>query len=215
MRNNFNRQLEDLNQMLIEMGALCETAISNAIKNFGTEDPQAHEKAQATETQINLKESEIQSFCTKLLITQQPVAGDMRMIFSAVKMIVDLERIGDHAYDIASLSEVVRMEDIDNTEAKEDINKMLELVTSMLKDGIDAYINSDMDKANEIINRDRDVDDIFAKVKNSIVDLIVVDKIKGEKCIDLILIAKSLERVGNHTVNLAEWVIYSIMGDDF
>lgn len=215
MRDNFNNQLKELSQMMIEMGELCESAISNAIKNFDKKDAKAHKKTVETEAKIDLKESEIQNFCTNLMITQQPVAGDMRMIFSALKMIVDLERIGDHAFDISGLSEVVRLEDIDNTEAKKDIDDMLELVKTMLKDGIDAYINADLVKACEIIKKDEDVDKIFAKVKSGIVDLISVDKIKGEKCLDLILIAKSLERVGNHTVNLAEWVIYSITGDIF
>ena len=209
MRNKFDSQLEKLNLELITMGALCEDAISASVKGFLDDDDALCRKAVETEDEINRKERDIESICMKLLLEQQPVARDLRVISSALKMISDMERIGDQAYDIAEIAKFIKNS---NVKSKIHIKDMATAATKMVTDSVDSFVKKDVELARAVMAYDDKVDNLFNCVKDELVQLITEDKANGEFCIDLLMIAKYLERIGDHAVNIAEWVEYSITG---
>ena len=209
MRNKFDSQLERLNLELITMGSLCEDAISASVKGFLDDDDALCRKAVETEDEINRKERDIESICMKLLLEQQPVARDLRVISSALKMISDMERIGDQAYDIAEIAKFVKNS---NVKSKIHIKDMAAAATKMVTDSVDSFVKKDVELARAVMAYDDKVDNLFNCVKDELVQLITEDKANGEFCIDLLMIAKYLERIGDHAVNIAEFVEYSITG---
>lgn len=209
MRNKFDSQLEKLNLELITMGALCEDAISASVKGFLDDDDSLCQKAVETEDEINRNERDIESICMKLLLEQQPVARDLRVISSALKMISDMERIGDQAYDIAEIAKFIKNS---NVKSKIHIKDMATAATKMVTDSVDSFVKKDVELARAVMAYDDKVDNLFNCVKDELVQLITEDKANGEFCIDLLMIAKYLERIGDHAVNIAEWVEYSITG---
>ncbi len=209
MRNKFDSQLEKLNLELITMGALCEDAISASVKGFLDDDDALCQKAVETEDEINRKERDIESICMKLLLEQQPVARDLRVISSALKMISDMERIGDQAYDIAEIAKFIKNS---NVKSKIHIKDMAAAATKMVTDSVESFVKKDVELARSVMAYDDKVDNLFDCVKDELVQLITEDKANGEFCIDLLMIAKYLERIGDHAVNIAEWVEYSITG---
>lgn len=209
MRNKFDSQLEKLNLELITMGSLCEDAISASVKGFLDDDDALCRKAVETEDEINRKERDIESICMKLLLEQQPVARDLRVISSALKMISDMERIGDQAYDIAEIAKFIKNS---NVKSKIHIKDMAAAATKMVTDSVDSFVKKDVELARAVMAYDDKVDNLFNCVKDELVLLITEDKANGEFCIDLLMIAKYLERIGDHAVNIAEWVEYSITG---
>ena len=210
MRETFRNQLNSLHTELIQMGALCEDAIASAIKGLVEEDDSLREKAIRLEGEINQKEREIEDFCLRLLIREQPVAGDLRQISAAQKMITDMERIGDQATDIAEISAFMAGSPI-----KSDVHiaDMARATVKMLQDSIDSFVTGDIEKAREVVAYDDVVDDLFAKIKGELVCQITQDNAHGSACLDLLMIAKYLERIGDHAVNIAEQVIYTITGE--
>lgn len=210
MRIRFDEQLELLNRKLIEMGALCEDAISASMHTLKNEtDKQSAEKAAALEREIDHKEREIESLCMKLLLQQQPVARDLRTISSALKMISDLERIGDQAADIADITKHVSFREY---AGKVHIKEMAKAAIGMVTDSVDSYVKMDAELAKKVAQADDQVDDLFVKVRQELVELVRINQDMAENALDLMMIAKYLERIGDHAVNVAEWVMYAITG---
>ncbi|MHB1154398.1 MAG: phosphate signaling complex protein PhoU [Eubacteriales bacterium] len=209
MRNKFDTQLDELNNDLILMGALCENTIACAVKALMNYDMQLAECTIKSEKQIDMKEREIESLCLKLLLQQQPVAKDLRLISSALKMITDMERIGDQAADIA---EIVTYIDLSESRNKVRISDMAEAVIKMVTESIDAFVKRDLHLANAVIEYDDVVDALFMSIKNDLISLISADIKFGEQALDILMIAKYLERIGDHATNIAEWVVFAITG---
>ena len=209
MRNKFDEQLELLKKQMIQMGALCEGAIANATKALIDGDIELAEKAIAADGNIDQKEKEIESLCLKLLLQQQPVARDLRQISSALKMITDMERIGDQAADISEITMLANIKAAENTNH---IVDMAKATIKMVTDSIDAYVRQDLDLAKAVIDYDDVVDNLFNDVKADMIRLINEDTNNGEFAIDLMMIAKYFERIGDHATNIAEWVVFAITG---
>ena len=209
MRNRFDEQLSQLNTELITMGALCEEAISGAAKYLIDNDSALKEKVIDTDKQIDRKERDIENLCLRLILHQQPVATDLRLISSALKMISDMERIGDQASDIA---EIVKFVNKTNLRENVHIGDMARATIKMVTDSIDSFVKRDMDIAQSVILHDDTVDNLFLKIKGELISAIKDGTGDAEALIDLLMIAKYFERIGDHAENIAEWVIYSITG---
>lgn len=210
MRNRFDLELEHLDNELIAMGSLIETAIGYAVDALLRRDLELAKKAIAFDEEIDLQEREIERQCLKLLLQQQPVAADLRLISTALKMITDMERIGDHAADISELT--MLLSSTDYPQAMMHIPEMATETAKMVRLSIDAFVQKNGELANQVIAMDDRVDDLFEKVKTELVELIGTDRKSGEQSLDLLLVAKYFERIGDHAVNIAEWVIFSITG---
>ena len=209
MRNRFDEQLFELNREIIEMGAICEEAIASAVRALTTGDMELAGRVKANGSTIDQKERDIENRCMKLLLHQQPVARDLRLISAALKMITDMERIGDQAEDIAEIVTFLNghtMEDIRMIE--EMAREVIEMVTA----SVDAFVKKDVQLAKKVIEQDDIVDDYFSKVKSGIITLITENHADGEFALDLLMISKYFERIGDHATNIAEWVIYSVTG---
>ena len=210
MREKYMRQLELLSKLLTEMGQMVEKAIEKAIRALISQDEELAKEAIRYDEEIDDKEKEIQSLCLKLLLCQQPVAKDLRFISAALKMITDLERIGDQAADISELAvELSNQEYIKNLEH---IKQMAVETTDMVIKSINAYVASDEKAAKDVIEHDDVVDELFVTVKNELIALINEDVKNGGQAADLLMITKYFERIGDHATNIAEWVIYSVTG---
>jgi len=209
MRMRFDQKLEELNLELIKMGALCERAIRRAADQLLNEKETEPQAIDRMEEEINHKERDIENLCMKLLLQQQPVAKDLRMISSALKMISDMERIGDQAQDIADMAKFVKVQEIAH---KMNIGKMAEATIKMVTESIDSFVKKDLDSAAAVVKYDDVVDDLFLKVKADLPQLIKNDPQNAEYYIDLIMVAKYFERIGDHAENIAQWVQYSITG---
>lgn len=205
MRNRFDIQLQELNQNLIKMGALCEHSINLAMKCFEEDTDVTVTKVKAVEFEIDEFENEIARHCLKLLLHEQPVARDLRVISAILKMVTDLERIGDQAVDIADLSRYTR---IDNSHVK----TMVQETINMLSDAIDSFVRSDLELANKVIAQDNMVDTLFLQVRCDIIKVLKSELGNEEQCLDTLMIAKYLERIADHAVNVSEWVVFSITG---
>jgi phosphate transport system protein len=209
MRTRFDEQLEKLNLELIKMGALCEDAILASIKALLDEDDKMIEKTRAIENDIDQKEKDVETLCLKLLLQQQPVARDLRIISSALKMISDMERIGDQACDIAEITKFIKHND---TKSKVCINDMAGATIKMVTDSVESFVKKDLELARSVMQYDDIVDALFTEVRQELIELISISNDNGELCLDLLMIAKYLERIGDHAVNIAEWVEYSMTG---
>lgn len=209
MRSKFDEQLALLNKELISMGALCENAIALSVRALFGDDLTLAKKVRAIEGEIDDAERTIESICLKLLLHQQPVARDLRQISAALKMITDLERIGDQAADIA---EIIQLANLHADESRDFIGDMARATIKMVTDSVDAYVRHDEELARAVIDYDDVVDDLFNKIKQSLITYIENKKVNGEYAVDLLMIAKYFERIGDHAVNVAEWVLFSITG---
>lgn len=209
MRNRFDEQLLQLNNELIRMGALCEESIAYAVKYLMERDSEMKENAIDAEKQIDRKERDIESVCMKLLMHQQPVATDFRLITSALKMISDMERIGDQAEDIAEIAEYIQLFEM---RSKLYITEMAEAVVNMVNNCIDSFVKKDISIANSVICMDNTVDKLFLNVKSELIKAVQNGHDDAESLVDMLMIAKYFERIGDHAENIAEWVIYSITG---
>lgn len=211
MRNKFDKELQLLNNELIEMGALVETAINEAAKALLEQDRALAEKAVNSDSEVNEKEKDIERRCFRLLLQQQPVAADLRAISTALKMITDMERIGDQAQDISEIT--IRLCQETYVGSMEHIPPMAEATIKMVTHAVDAFVAKDLEMAHAVIAYDDVVDNLFIKVKDDLIALIREDPKNGEQAIDLLMVAKYFERIGDHATNIAEWVVFSITGE--
>lgn len=209
MRSRFDMQLDELNNELISMGAMVETSIAAAVKALLDNDREQAKAAIMADDEIDRKEKSIEALCLRLLLQQHPVASDLRLISAALKMITDIERIGDQAADIA---EIVTVADLTVAVGHVHIREMADEAIKMVTGSIDAFVKRDKILAEEVIARDDTVDGLFSSVKNDIIKIIAEKNDDGEAAVDIIMIAKYLERIGDHAVNIAEWVLFSITG---
>ncbi len=209
MRNYFDEQLALLNREMIEMGALCEEVIALAASALISGDVYFAAKVTARDKEIDKKERNIETLCLKLLLEQQPVARDLRQISAALKMITDMERIGDQAENIAEITLSLGGRSL---ETQDVLKKMGVATMKMVTDSVDAYVKQDVALAQTVIEYDDVVDNCFIDVKKQLIEYISAESNDGEYALDLLMIAKYFERIGDHATNLAEWVIYSVTG---
>ena len=209
MRNRFDEQLFELNREIIEMGAMCEEAIASAAKALSTGNMELAAKVRANGAAIDQMERDIEGRCMKLLLHQQPVARDLRQISAALKMITDMERIGDQAEDIAEIITFLNGRTMNGIEHIED---MARETIKMVTESVDAFVKKDVALAEQVIAHDDVVDTLFSEVKCAIIKLIAETPVDGEFALDLLMISKYFERIGDHATNIAEWVIYSVTG---
>lgn len=207
MATRFERQLEELHVQIITMGSLCEKAIAFSAKAIQGVD--CSKEVFDTDREIDAKEREIENICMRLLLHQQPVARDLREISAALKMISDMERIGDQAADIADLSRFI---DRNSVQIPEEIGRMADQTVHMVTESIDSFVKADLELCRKVINDDDIVDAGFEQVKTELADMICQKTIDAKAAIDLLMTAKYIERIGDHAVNIAEWVEYSITG---
>jgi phosphate transport system protein len=210
MRNNFNHELELLNNELIDMGSMIESAILKAVEALVKKDKELAVQAVEFDSQIDAKEKSIESLCLTLLLEQQPIASDLRLVSAAIKMITDMERIGDHASDISEITLVIY-----NSNYTPYLGKIPEIANAtidMVIKSVDAFVSRNLELAKEVQEYDDVVDDLFSSIKNELTDLIRSNTKDSEQAIDLIMIAKYFERIGDHAVNIAEWVEFSQTG---
>ncbi|MCL2487693.1 MAG: phosphate signaling complex protein PhoU [Oscillospiraceae bacterium] len=210
MRSRFDEQLKELNDSLIEMGQIVKDAIAAADKALIEQDVELAGQVIAVDDDIDKAEKDIESLCLKLLLLHHPVARDLRLVSSVLKIITDLERIGDHATDISELT--ILLAGMPYIKNLEHISQMASVTMKMVTGSIDAFVKKDLALANEIIEMDDIVDNLFIMVKSDMIDLIKADPDNGDQAIDLIMVAKYFERIGDHATNVAEWVVFSITG---
>ena len=211
MRNRFDRQLKKLNDELIEMGSMIEKSIEKALVALVTQNVERAKEVIAFDLEIDRQEREIENLCMKLLLQQQPVARDLRLISSALKMITDMERIGDQSADIAELA--IMMSEKQYIKELKHIGQMGQETMVMVVTSVDAFVEKDLKKAQEVLIHDDIVDHLFDEVKVELIEMIHENKEIGEQAADLLMVAKYFERIGDHATNIAEWVIYSITGE--
>ena len=209
MKNRFDEQVDILNTQMIEMGTMIETTIEGACEALQTADLPKARSIMEADSQVDRKEREIESLCLRMLLTRQPVAHDLRVVSSALKMITDMERIGDQAADI---SEIVTMMDYTAALQPEHFGAMARAAIDMVHRAIDAYVRQDVILARDVIASDDTVDLLFTNVKRELIELLGADSSRGGEALDLLMIAKYFERIGDHATNIAEWVEYSVTG---
>ena len=209
MRNRFDEQLAKLNQSLIEMGSLCEAVISLDAKALSEGNVALTKEVPKLDSKIDNLERDIESLCLRLLLQQQPVARDLRQISAALKMITDMERIGDQATDIADIIEMIDGRLHDHCQ---EISQMAQAASQMVTRSVDAFIQRDLCLAAEVIAQDDVVDRYFDKIKDGLIQMIARNPADGAFCLDLLMIAKYFERIGDHATNIAEWVEFSVLG---
>ena len=209
MRSRFDEQLAQLNKQLIEMGALCEEVISMSSRALMDGDLPLAAKVAPLDAEIDQKERDIENLCLKLLLQQQPVAKDLRQISAALKMITDMERIGDQAEDIAEIIKFLNGRTVENGAL---IREMASAAIKMVTESVDAFVKHDIMLAEKVVSDDDIVDRYFDQVKQKLIERIAQQPADGEYALDLLMIAKYFERIGDHAVNLAEWVIFSVTG---
>lgn len=209
MRSRFDEQLATLNNELTQMGAMCEEAIAIASKALTTGDTKLANKVLSLDEEINQMQRTIETLCLKLLLQQQPVARDLRQISAALKMITDMDRIGTQAAEIA---EIITFLDGRTGEECGHIRFMAEATIQMVTESIDAFVKQNVALAGATIDRDDIVDNLFLQVKVSLIQMIADKPADGGYALDLLMIAKYFERIGDHAVNIAEWVVFSVTG---
>ena len=218
MRANFDNKLSELNKKLLSMAAMTEQIIAMSIKSLEEQDTKLARETVEFDAKINEAEREVERICLNLLLQQQPVfaedlrrvASDLRLISAALKMITDIERVGDQSADIADLN--IQLIKKKQKWDLSDISEMARAATQMVNDAIDAYVNDDENLARKVISSDDKIDELFVKTKDKIIDEIAADKANSEKAIDTLMVAKYFERIGDHAVNIAEWVVFSVTG---
>ena len=209
MRSRFDEQLALLNRELIEMGARCEEVIALAAKSMADGDVLLAKQVAPLDAEIDRKERDIESLCLKLLLQQQPVARDLRQISAALKMITDMERIGDQAEDIAEIVTFLNGRHPENSAL---MREMARATIKMVTDSVDAFVKHDILLAEQVVRDDDTVDAYFDQVKHRLIEKIAAEPSDGEYALDLLMIAKYFERIGDHATNIAEWVIFSVTG---
>ena len=210
MRRRFEEELKELHVELIRMGSLCEQAIALSSRVLQEKNEKLRSRIKEIEESIDEKERRIETICMGLILMQQPVAGDLWAISAAMKMISDMERIGDQAADIANLAPYITEL---ASKSKIHIGDMARAAVSMVTDSIDAFVKNDLELARSVRNDDDIVDELFTKVKKELGELISQNNVRAEEALDLLMAAKYFERIGDHAVNIAEWVEYSITGE--
>mgnify|MGYP000537488998 CR=1 FL=1 len=210
MRNKFDEQLKTLNDELTQMGFLVEKAIKNAVNALETGNDSLAEDAISFDKEIDKKEKDIESLCLRLLLQQQPVARDLRQISAALKMITDMERIGDMASDIAEIEKSYDQKDMKYVKELYHIPQMADAAIDMVNRSVEAYVKKDEQLAFKVIDSDDLVDNLFTSVKNDLIELIRKDPKSGDSSMDLLMVAKYFERIGDHATNIAEWVLFSL-----
>ena len=210
MRNRFEKQLELLNSELITMGNMIAYGIQSAVKAFIEKDVEMAKTLVLYDHEVNQQEREIESLCMKLLLQQQPVAKDLRLVSAALKMITDMERIGDQAADISEIT--ILLEKEDHIQDASIFSQMAAETVWMVNNSVEAFVEKDLELAQKIIDRDDVVDQQFSFIKKQLIELIQKDVANSEQAADFLMVAKYLERIGDHATNIAEWVIYSITG---
>jgi phosphate transport system protein len=209
LRKEYDRQLEELHTKLVSLGAKCEEAIGNAAKALLEGSAELRERAIVEEGEIDLLEREIEQLCVRLLLHQQPMAGDLRHVTAAQRMITDMERIGDQAADIAEISEFMS-----GSSVKSDVHiaDMARGAAKMVTDAIDAFVKKDLEQARAVVAYDDVVDGLFSKIKRELIGILRGNGELAEDCLDLLMIAKYFERIGDHAENIAEQVVYYLTG---
>lgn len=208
MRPKFDEQLNMLNEEMMHMGTMIEERIQKAIEALIDGNTELAREIMDSDNEVDREQKLIESICFNLLMQQQPVAKDLRVISAAMKMVTDMERIGDHAADISEMT--IMMDKASYPEQLEDIKKMASETVLMLIRSIEAYVEKNMEKARKVIASDDTVDDLFDRNKNDIIEMIHKDPSRGEQAVDLLMIAKYFERIGDHATNIAEWVIFAL-----
>ena len=208
MRSKFDEQLKILNQEMMFMGSMIEDSIQKAIDALMSQDKELARKIMESDSDVEHEQKKIEGICFNLLMQQQPVARDLRGISAAMKMVTDMERIGDHASDISEIT--IMLADKPYVLEQDDIKKMASETVLMLIRSIEAYVEKDMEKAKKVIKHDDVVDDLFDKVKSEIIEMIRKEPEDGEQATDMLMIAKYFERIGDHATNIAEWVIFAL-----
>lgn len=211
MRSRFDKELDLLNNELIEMGSLVERSIENVAQALVNMDIQLAKTVIEADTEIDNMENSIEARCLRLILQQHPVARDLRLISSILKMITDLERIGDQAQDIGEIISYLAKEN--PIKDLVHLPKMAKATTKMVRESIDAFVKKDIELANQVIEYDDVVDGLFVTIKDELISLIRDNASNGEQSIDLLMIAKYFERIGDHAQNIAEWVVFSITGE--
>ncbi len=211
IRTNFEKSLEELNIELIKMGAAVEDAIKHAVKALKEHDVKLAKDIVDSDRRIDDMEKDIEAKCLSLILKQQPVAGDLRVVSTALKMVTDMERIGDQASDIAELT--TELDSSIYYDAIEDIPAMAEVSVSMVHGAVSAFVNHDVKLAKEIIAKDDIVDGLFEKVKNEISRILREEPEKGNMAIDFLMIAKYFERIGDHAENICDWIEFGVTGE--
>ena len=212
MRTKFDEQLKALNNEMIQMGSMIEHAIQEAVRAFFDKDTELAREIMDHDEAVDQEQKKIENICFQLLIQRQPVARDLRTITAALKMVTDMERIGDHAADISELT--IMMADDAEIMNRDDLKKMSAEAVIMLLHAIEAYVERDIDKAKEVIAHDDIVDELFIKVKGELIEAISKNPECGEYAADMLMVNKYLERIGDHATNIAEWVIFSLNSVD-
>ena len=208
MRSKFDEQLHLLNQEMMQMGSMIEDSIQNAINALIDQNVELAKKIMDNDTQIDHEQKKIENLCFNLLMQQQPVAKDLRVISAAMKMVTDMERIGDHAADISEMT--ILMSKTKYIPNLEHINRMASETVQMLIRSIEAYVEKDMEKAVDVIASDDVVDDLFDKNKAELIEQIQREPQSAESAADMLMVAKYFERIGDHATNIAEWVIFAL-----
>jgi phosphate transport system protein len=211
MRTRFDAQMAQLRSDLLTMGALVETAIGAAITALKERDTALAKKIIASDNEIDDLEKQVESLCLKMILHQQPVAGDLRMISTALKIITDLERIGDHAEDISEIT-LILADKVYIGAITDRVSDMARATAKMVSESIDAYVQNNFELAQAVIKADDEVDRLFSAFRSDLIALIRDSAENGEQALDFLMIAKYFERIGDHAVNIAEWVIFSITG---
>jgi phosphate transport system protein len=210
MRIKLEEQLQQLDNALIEMGAIVEKAIADATKALVEQDVALAQRIIARDDEIDEKEDELESLCLKIILQQQPVARDLRLVSAVLKITTDLERIGDHASDISEIT--LLLADKQYIKKLEHIPQMAEATKKMVTKSIEAFVKKDLDLAKEVIAYDDMVDDLFDIVKDELVEKIRENQDNSEQAIDLLMVAKYFEKIGDHATNVAEWIVFSLTG---
>ena len=208
MRSKFDEQLHLLNQEMMQMGSMIEDSIQKAINALIDQNVELAKKIMDNDTQIDHEQKKIENLCFNLLMQQQPVAKDLRVISAAMKMVTDMERIGDHAADISEMT--ILMSKTPYVPNLEHINRMASETVQMLIRSIEAYVEKDMEKAVDVIASDDVVDDLFDKNKAELIEQIQREPQSAESAADMLMVAKYFERIGDHATNIAEWVIFAL-----
>ena len=209
MRSRFDEQLTRLNAEIIDMGMLIEHAIEESVQALFTRDVARARKVADLDREVDQKEREVENQCLKLLLQQQPVAKDLRLISAALKMITDMERIGDQAADVA---EIVTMLEGGHEGEFPQFREMAGEAIKMVRGAVDAFVRRDLSLAEWVVENDDKVDELFVAAKDGLIELLRRDANAGVLALDLLMIAKYMERIGDHAVNIAEWVIFAITG---
>ena len=210
MRIHFDEQLDLLNKEIINMGSLVEQAIGRAVEALIKQDVKLAKEAISFDDEVDHQEKKIEDLCLRLLLQQQPVARDLRTISAALKMITDMERIGDHATDISDLA--IALSAHPQIEQMTHIEPMAKETMVMLIQGLEAYVEKDYDKAKKVIEKDDIIDNLFVEVKQELIEVIRENSDCAEQAADLLMVAKYFERIGDHATNIAEWAIFSLTG---